>query len=170
MEWTETCPLQGRHCNTEFYIKERRHHLPVLEGERIMTDFATYTNAQLNRWAAEMDGWKCVQFWSDLYEKYMYQITHNDAAVGCADFEEDTLWLLFVPKVANSSDLAIALLSRWGYEWRRVWDVEQLCYVVEVYTPDRKAWRDCNESPDCDTARALVIAACSLKGSEADHA
>jgi hypothetical protein len=110
-----------------------------------MTDFATLTNPELNRWAAERDG---------------YIVT------GC----KRTYWRE-TSDYADRADLAIALLGRWGYEWCRVQDSDNE-FIVYVW-PASGYWghgHKCYESPDCDTARALVIAACSLKESEADHA
>jgi hypothetical protein len=67
----------------------------------------------------------------------------------------------------TDADTPESLLEAVGYEWCRTWNPETRCYEVEVYqSVDRKHLRACDESPDCDTARALVIAANSLKESE----
>jgi hypothetical protein len=115
-----------------------------------MTDFATMTNAQLNRWAAERDGWT--------------NIRNTPGGSLCGDHPSGIDWL---PGYADRADLAIALLGRWGYEWCRVQDSDNE-FIVYVW-PASGYWghgHKCYESPDCDTARALVIAACGLKESE----
>lgn len=106
-----------------------------------MTDFATHTNAQLNRWAAERD--------------------NDDMWLRATDMDGNEEVLS--PTYADRADLAIALLGRWGYEWTR-----GFCYpnkpFVDVHNKTSK--HRVYESPECDTARALVIAANSLKESE----
>jgi hypothetical protein len=106
-----------------------------------MTDFATMTNPELNRWAAERDN-------DDMWLR---------------GTDTDGSEVVLSPNYAESTDAAIALLGRWGYEWERaIWaDSPPVITVsgdVGVFC--------CDESPDCDTARALVIAACGLKESD----
>jgi hypothetical protein len=106
-----------------------------------MTDFATYTNAQINRWSAERD---------PAFERWASHTRDEN-----------------LPDYSTSMNVAIALLGRWGYEWIRVHDSGGT-YIIYVW-PTGGYWGDgcqCAESPECDTARALVIAANSLKESE----
>lgn len=124
-----------------------------------MTDFATLTNAQLNRWAAERDGY------SVFYEKPLWFLRQPSGAtlIGRPADSPDQAWAI-APKCADRADLAIALLGRWGYRWTRGFSYP--AYTPFVVVSNRFTSHRAYESPDCDTARALIIAANSLKESE----
>lgn len=127
-----------------------------------MSDFATLTNAQLNRWAAERDGFKVVTI-SDNGKGYgQFELQQHGEFYGPYTHEYLSDAWLAVPKVADRADLAIALLCRWGYRWMRYGLYNDL--RVTVYSANNHC--TVYESPECDTARALVIAANSLKESE----
>jgi len=103
-----------------------------------MTDFATMTNAQLNGFAGRRD--PRFAEWADK--------TRDEN----------------MPRYTTCHDLAIALLGRWGYEWERMrYDDSPFCVTV---TSASGEFVSIDESPTCDTARALMIAACGLKESE----
>jgi hypothetical protein len=125
-----------------------------------MTDFATLTNPELNRWAAERDGYHDF-YMQDRYcdgSEFVLCAFHNDRQDDAGKFPVE------LPTYADRADLAIGLLGRWGYEWSRVRTESGMSNYVEVYGNGDSQHHF--ESPDCDTARALVIAACSLKESE----
>ena len=126
-----------------------------------MNDFATYTNPQLNRWAAERDGY--FDFWttSDSAGEHLYGHVKGKKPPPCPQKLSTA-----IPTYATRADLAIALLGRWGYEWTRGFSYPDYTPFVEVY--NRFTSHRAHESPDCDTARALVIAANSLKESEGE--
>ncbi len=127
-----------------------------------MTDFATYTNAQLNRWAAEQNGWR-IECRDNCW--LLYAPDGEDWFFGTRDGEQRAMErLLEQTRYPLSSDTAIALLGRWGYEWERARSESGMSNYVEVYGNGDSQHHF--ESPDCDTARALVVAACGLKESE----
>jgi hypothetical protein len=143
-----------------------------------MTDFATLTNPELNRWAAErddvayaewyisVDGGKSSEYSSDKEEsvkQFFARLTPNSP---CGYMMRGAIYKRYPEAAyADRADLAIALLGRWGYQWTRGFSYPSYTPFVEV--SNRFTSHRAHESPDCDTARALVIAACALKEMEA---
>lgn len=109
-------------------------------------DFSALTDAELDRWIAERDGW--------------------DFSGECPEHESGDVWL-GMPDYARSADAAIALAGRWGYEWRRdkIGDGE---FFVGVWKPFNGGIiaSHCNESPEKPTARALSEALAQAKARE----
>jgi hypothetical protein len=130
-----------------------------------MTDFATYTNAQLNRWAAVRDGWK-VEMQGEYWSGVIYHAQNTNTGEQYTSQTRDFVWnqALKNSNYAKSTDAAIALLGRWGYRWTRGFSYPSYTPFVEV--SNRFTSHRAHESPECDTARALIIAANSLKESE----
>lgn len=100
-------------------------------------DFSALTDAELDRWIAERDGWSDME---------------------CVSAE---MWCPYT----RSADAAIALAGRWGIGWVR-WITTSSEYYVKVVDENWKDAERFYESPEKPFARALSEALAQAKARE----
>ena len=115
-----------------------------------MTDFQAMSDSEINRWAAERDGWHFH------YRGRIEQFTKNE-------------FTRYQPLAyAQSADAALALLERWGFEWTKeqAWDEANDSVRMDVCVWKHGvngSERVCPITDTCKFPRGALNAACAAK-------
>lgn len=131
-------------------------------------NFSALTDAELDRWIAERDGWSVGRDEDDKF--YCVYAPHFEKSTGPYCDNEAECWASIVYRNAytRSADSAIALAGRWGYEWNRFLRMTSPTYIGVRKPETRMKSSYCNENPEHPNpfARALSEALASAKARE----
>ncbi len=128
------------------------------------TNFAAMSDSDINRWAAERDGWtvrRIGEYWDGVY----YLIEHPTANWTPAIRQTNSCaWrdISRACKYATSAAACLSLLERWGYDWERRYYLERRQFEIHVSNLNTGGYAESVEA-GVPFVRALLNAACTAK-------
>lgn len=126
------------------------------------TNFEAMTDAEINKWAAERDGWRVFEYKADKYYPWRSVDARTDG-ITCHKSQKHALaYLNSKTAFATSADACLALAERWGMTWTRK---RKKCWPGPLVTVNLKfvVWRSFYEIEGRSFARTLLNALCLAK-------